>query len=429
MTAAAQRHIISNPKRLQDLHNSNYGIEPEKPESKQYIFTEKKSGKFSKTNYNLIEKNPLAKSILSFVLAMAYKEGDDFLFVLASYASRCGKSAPTVRKAIKYLIDLGHCIMIRHVGRPTEFYFSKYPFTTEEKNFIKSQYERNFLRDGCRSDSDSEEENGDISETAPCVKNFSTATFLVNLFLLYINNNSDNNINSAKPVPSPVVVVDENQNISEEKKQEECYAETITPSPTNTPACKEKNKVRAAVGPGSSPPVDLQKIKSAIAKIQPEHREKIDKSLIEKHHAEYSAEQLADRCIHAIKKSKNPNDPNGYLRTFLENPKWFVAPQDYFKEPERDNDPPPPLIRKKFDIDAHHERLKKIADKNRGVDTKQAECNKSSSTPPEMITKDDIEKSGLSQRLRKNTGPKINPKYQGRKKYYDRMGRPELRSV
>lgn len=457
---------------------NNYGVQ-ETP--KKYIFSEKKPGKFSKTNYNLLERHPLAKSILNFVLAMGFKEGDDFLFVVASYASRCGKSAPTVRNAIKYLVSLGHCIMIRHVGRPTEFFFSRYPFTQEEKDF---------LRDGCSDGVDSEEENIDISETAPCAKNFSTATYLVNL-LLYINNKHNNNLVSPKPVPN--VVVEPQNNFENKKthdtdtcKPENCRAknETVDTSPTNRidsnhsfpvdtnskprntkpgnvdplkyPAPSSKTRPhlrddkrikveRDHSGAGTAPETHLDfslghntAIDAILENVKPEHRDKIPIPLLDKHIDDYSIKQLADICIYAIDKTSSGNrNPEhhrrrieGYCRVLFNEHVTVPAQKYYTTFENRGTIPLPVPVQTDYDYkkkwDEHHTRVKKVTEACVKEKPKIENIKEKTDTYENVF--DTVDMGSLIDRL-KGKKPVIDPKYKSRRKYLDRIGRPDLRSI
>lgn len=347
MPASAEQYITIESNHLQELQKSNFGIVPEQPQKKQYIFPEKKS-EFSPTDFKKLEKHPLAKSIYNYCMFMASKEGDDFLFNVKIYAKLVKKSEPTVRKAIKILQKLGLCIMISRPGKATLFFISRYKFTADERKKIffengeKERYPRWARRPrevshpqtvdtkgfdsrqyfytswGERIHSDLDLQDIEIIAPFPDVKNCRAATYSSNKKNININKQQQHtsNILNANSVPKnheKVVVVEKCQNIFEEKEKPAPQHSPTPQTTSNQPTYNEKNHEELII--------------SVLNKIAPQHREKIPMQLLIEHES-LGADRLADYCIYSISHYKK--SLSGFLRMALQG-QWDIGNQEHYQ--------------------------------------------------------------------------------------------------
>lgn len=377
-------------------------------------------------------------------------------------AKRINVCVNTCRFKMNILIKLGLVNREKIAGGQTEYEVYQFP----EDNPLKSQ---------------------------STTKSIDLTTYPRKNINIYTKQHSNNNLVSAKPMPIPVVIPENNSFKKPEKHdtvQTSCIDDTSKldprpgsqpePGPPNsgnpkiklnltqqlnngglpdtldnqqktsdikavdqipshnpTSKCEEK---RIKVVPGGRRTPGNPKIDQIMEKIEPANRNKIPnhvlKSKIDDY--SYSVDQLTDICIYAIDKTSSGNrNPEhhmrrieGYCRVLLNKHIIVPAQKHYTTFENRDTIPLSVPEKQNYDFrkkwEEHHLRLQK-ASEARVKKTPEIENIKEKTYTYENVF-DTVDMGPLIDRLKKQK-PDIDPKYKARQRLYDRIGRPDLRSV
>lgn len=288
---------------------------------------------------------------------------------------------------------------------------------------------------------------------------------------IYTKQHSNNNLVSPKPVPESVV--DTQNNFEKEKKHDINHVpdgsekinltlktngipsggtnpidndqitrnnQTVDINPAPNPTKKEALIAieKTHDKPGPTFPGLSTEMDAVIEKINPEYRDKIPISLLDKHIGDYSVDQITDICIYAIDKTSSGNrNPDhhrrrieGYCRVLFNKHVTVPAQKHYTTFENRDTIPLPEPKQLNYDFrkkwDEHHNRIKKVTE-TCVKETSEIENIKEKTVTYENVF-DNVDMGSLIDRLKKRK-PVIDPKFKSRRKYLDRIGRPDLREV